>query len=37
MEINLNDIYNIPVSDRRDFIKIHNKINKERKEKMGGK
>jgi hypothetical protein len=37
MEMKMEDIYNVPVSDRRDFIKVHNKVNKERKEKMGGK
>lgn len=33
----MKDVYNTPVSDRREFIKIHNKIGRERKEKMGGK
>lgn len=33
----MKDVYNTPVSDRREFIKIHNKINKKRKEGMGGK
>ncbi len=37
MEMDMKDVYNIPVSDRREFIKIHNKIGRERKEKMGGK
>ena len=37
MEMDMKDVYNTPVSDRREFIKIHNKINKKRKEGMGGK
>lgn len=37
MEMDMKDVYNTPVSDRREFIKIHNKISKKRKEGMGGK
>ena len=28
MKLPLEDIYNLPVSDRKDFISIHNNLNK---------
>lgn len=34
MKMRMEDIYNLPVSDRKDFIKIHNKITREQNEKM---
>ena len=37
MKMTMVDLYNLPVSDRHDFIKIHNKVMKEQKAKMGGK
>ena len=33
----MSDVYNLPISDRRDFIKVHNKLMREQREKMGGK
>jgi hypothetical protein len=37
MKVSLNDAYNMTVSDRKDFIKIHNKLMNKQKERMGGK
>lgn len=37
MELRMEDIYNMPVGDRKDFINVHNKIERGRKERMGGK
>jgi len=34
MKMRMEDIYNLPVSDRKDFIRIHNKVTKEQNEKM---
>lgn len=34
MKMKMDEIYNLPVSDRKEFIKIHNKITKEQNDRM---
>lgn len=30
----MDEVFNLPVSDRRDYIKVHNKTMKEEKERL---
>lgn len=36
LRMTLQEIFDTPVSDRKEYINIHNDIMRQRKEKMGG-
>lgn len=37
MKLSMDDLFNLPVSDRHDYVAIHNKVVNEQKQKMSGK